>query len=257
MIHLLRQGIAKGVFSRTLYKFIKFDDYTDKIIENSELYFSSPMNFNDPFDCNLSFRQRYSHGEIKQRLKSFKIDYPNFPMAKLRETFGTNTKKFASVSEKFTREAVRKSGILSLTRDNTNITMWSHYAHNHTGLVLELDVEEDFDFFVNYGNVIYKEEYDLLSYARNRNDSLAQLFTTKYTDWAYENEVRIMDFTKNGTKRFKKSVLKNIYFGCKSDVEKREHIIDLCKKNGFEHVNFYKAQIVQGEFSIKFNQLKK
>ena len=33
-----------------LYKYGKFDEYTEKLFTHNEIYFSSPNEFNDPFD---------------------------------------------------------------------------------------------------------------------------------------------------------------------------------------------------------------
>lgn len=33
-----------------LYKYGKFDEYTEKLFTHNEIYFSSPDEFNDPFD---------------------------------------------------------------------------------------------------------------------------------------------------------------------------------------------------------------
>ena len=41
-------------FPPILYKYRRWDDlYHKRILENNELYLSSPKHFNDPFDCRI------------------------------------------------------------------------------------------------------------------------------------------------------------------------------------------------------------
>jgi len=44
----------------TLFKYCKLDKYFYSMIENKQLWFSSPPDINDPFDCNVSWDINYS-----------------------------------------------------------------------------------------------------------------------------------------------------------------------------------------------------
>ena len=74
---------------------------------------------------------------------------------------------------------IKGSGILSLSKTNKSIPMWSHYSKNHEGLVFELDVKEDYDFFCTFGLVDYVEDYEILSLSKFGNEELNDIFTTK------------------------------------------------------------------------------
>ena len=50
-----------------LYKYGKFDEYTEKLFTNNEIYFSSPDEFNDPFDS----RPRYICEGNKQQVENY------------------------------------------------------------------------------------------------------------------------------------------------------------------------------------------
>ncbi|MDY0117603.1 MAG: DUF2971 domain-containing protein [Sulfurimonadaceae bacterium] len=252
---LLKKGIEQGTFKDILYKYREFGERTNEIIINSEFYFAPPNSFNDPFDCNLSYKDKYSKQEILQSYKWYVEKYPHIKVSDLKQHFGIKAKTFTKGFSKLYSDMANNTGILSLSTDNKNITMWSHYARNHTGLVFELDVKEDYDFFDLYGIVEYKDEYQLLSYAKDRAKELPKQFLTKYTDWEYEKEIRIINYKQFGIKKFNKSTLKTIYFGCKANKSDIRHIIQLCKNYGFEHVEFQKAEMKKGEFAIEFNKI--
>ncbi len=254
---LLKIGIESGKFQNKLYKFRDFSDFTDKIILNSEFYFASPKRFNDPFDCNLSYRQDYTQEEILAKYEYLALKF-SLPKEKFIEEYGLTLKNFLDNYPKLNDKLVSQSGILSLSKSNKNITMWSHYANEHKGLAFELQVDEDYDFFHGYGIVEYTKEYELLSYTNlTSNKDYEKLFLTKYTDWEYEEEIRVIDYNKNGTKKFNKKALKTIYFGYRADETNIKKIIQLCQLNGFEHVVFKKAKLIPGKFALDFDEIDK
>lgn len=254
---LLEYGIDNGTVPSKLYKFRNIDKRTIEIIKNSEFYFSSPTDFNDPFDCNLSYKKDYNKEEIEEAFKRFIKRYPSATMEKMIETIGYESKSFYDFYSKINQENIPTYGILSLSKRCKNISMWSHYSDNHKGLVFELNIKEDLDFFNSFGMVNYKNEYELLSYAKDNREELIKLFLTKYTDWEYEKEVRIIDYEKYGCKKFKKKALKTIVFGYKTNIKYIKCIIRLCQKNGFEHVTFQRTKLIPGKFALDFDALEK
>ena len=148
---LLKEGIESGEFPNKVYKFRDFSDFTDKIILNSEFYFASPKRFNDPFDCNLSYRQDYTQEEILAKYDYLSSKFA-FTKEQLIEKYGSSLNDFLNKYPELNDKLVSQSGILSLSKSNKNITMWSHYANEHKGLAFELRVDEDYDFF--HGSVI-------------------------------------------------------------------------------------------------------
>lgn len=252
---LLKEGIENSVFPNNVYKFRDFSDFTDKIILNSEFYFASPKRFNDPFDCNLSYRQDYTEEEILKKYE-YLASKLSFSKEQFIEKYGSSLNDFLNKYPKLNDKFISQSGILSLSKNNKNITMWSHYANEHKGLAFELQVDEDYEFFHGYGIVEYTKEYELLSYTNlEPNKDFEKLFLTKYTDWEYEEEIRIIDYSKNGIRKFKKSILKTIYFGYRADETNIKKIIQLCQLNGFEHVIFKKAKLIPGKFELDFDEL--
>ena len=90
---LLKEGIENGVFPNNVYKFRDFSDFTDKIILNSEFYFASPKRFNDPFDCNLSYRQDYTEEEILKKYE-YLASKLSFSKEQFIEKYGSSLNDF-------------------------------------------------------------------------------------------------------------------------------------------------------------------
>jgi hypothetical protein len=254
---LVKLGIKEKQFPMFLYKYRDFGEFTNDIIMNSQFYFSPPKSFNDPFDCNLFFKESYSKEEIDKYKDNFLIRNPKINPNILHNYFSGDGYIFHHKLKESKTQLIENVGILSLSKNYKSITMWSHYSKNHEGLVFELDVKKDYSFFYMFGIVDYIEEYELLSYAEDPRKELYNLFTTKYIDWKYEEEIRIIDFDKYGVRKFKKNLLKSILFGYKAKEENIKSVINLCQTNGFTHIKFKKAKLIPGKFALDFDEINK
>lgn len=254
---LIQRGIDKGTLPNKLYKYREVNKRTIQIIKKLHFYFASPSSFNDPFDCNLFYKQEYTKAEREKVLQEFEANNPPIRLKEIKKHIGSGGHKFYEFYSEKNKIMVENCGILSLSKTHKNITMWSHYANNHKGIVFELKVEKDLDFFNLFGIVKYKEEeYELLSFT-SKNKDLEELFFTKYKDWTYEEEIRIVDYAKNGLRKFKKEVLSTIIFGCKSNEKLIKAIIKLCHKLALNHIEFKKAKMIPGKFALDFETLDK
>lgn len=117
----------------------------------------------------------------------------------LKKRFKHNIKEFMDLH-----------GVLCLSEIPDNLLMWSHYADNHKGAVVEFFVDENDPFNLFYINYVAKTsdaKFDKVSYKKNRSylgcsltDDLQKIrehYTfTKSEDWDYEKEHRfIFPFT--------------------------------------------------------------
>jgi len=241
------------------YKYRAFDEFTDRIITNSSLYYASPHDFNDPFDCQLSFRESYSKKEIREFFIDFLTRRPDFPLPlkKLISEYG-KSEQFINFAKQHMNKFIQNVGIVSLSKNYNNILMWSHYADNHKGLVFEFSEIQKYNKISKMigTSITYKNSYDLLSYTpaskEDQINELEKLFLTKHNHWIYEEEFRLIDFSFQGEKEFPKEILTSIIFGLNTKQSDIDHMIQLCKDNGFEHVKFKKAQKAPGKFALEF-----
>ena len=177
-----------------LYKYVGYDAGI-KILENNTVGFRQPFLFNDPFELLASYPDPQSN-----------------PFGEIR-----NWAKRGMWAENY--------GVLSLTRSPLNPLMWAHYANEHKGFVIGIDVgieiltsEEKNLIPVQFGNVIYtgsKPTYEFLSkfgepisvsstyhFVPSQFEKLQRVFLYKPMCWSYEEEVRIVKCI-NGVKEGK------------------------------------------------------
>lgn len=119
-------------------------------------------------------------------------------------------------AQMFTERLCKEFGILSLTSKPDNKLMWSHYAANHSGMVLELDTTQDFfthrltaiDSLSGPKPVVYADQFptfpnlhDLTELAEKETAKVwGPLMFTKSDDWAYETEWRMVRYLKYADK---------------------------------------------------------
>lgn len=245
-----------------LYKYKSFtDEYKDNIITNSALHFSKVENFNDPLDSRLTYIQNYTEEEIKE----YWLANPQYykTIKEVLDEFGTN-EKFIKKQKEINNNYVSKIGVLSLSANPKNILMWSHYSDNHKGLVYEFEPrmfhDKKHNSFTGFPHEIaYVDKYDLLSYIilddKKKEEQYTKELLTKHTGWKYEEEYRFIDLCNNGEKQFDKNSLKSIIFGAKAQKNDMNYMIELCSENGFNHVQFKKAKIMDGRFEIVIEDL--
>lgn len=94
---------------------------------------------------------------------------------------------------KFKEEVGNDKGIICFSESWSNPLLWGHYAEKHSGMALGFDVSRDNLFQVNYTTDRAKIEFD--ENARkivNGNQVMKRLLSTKFVDWKYEEEWRML-----------------------------------------------------------------
>jgi Protein of unknown function (DUF2971) len=104
------------------------------------IFFPSPADFNDPFDC--KFRPTVTASRLKRERFTRELVQERKPgMPKhLIKKFAKRASSRASFEEGERRLMVRISGsvgMLCVTERNDSVLMWSHYANKHQGVCLQ------------------------------------------------------------------------------------------------------------------------
>lgn len=112
--------------------------------------------------------------------------------------------------------------VCSLTTNEDNNLMWSHYANMHQGVVLEIKVSDSYKVHnMNYSG--YRNMYDS---EKLSEDNIVEILTNKEEHWYYEEEKRVI--IKN--EKYINIELLKIYLGAKVDERKKEILKELVKK---------------------------
>src|SRR5690349_10772160 len=106
----------------TVYKYRTFSPRSLEIFEKREVYFSSPTQLNDPYDCRISIRPA-----LEEAIERSSRDGDRRLQARL-ERF----RRIDHIFDKMESD-IGNVGVLSLSYTPTNVVMWAHYAENHRG----------------------------------------------------------------------------------------------------------------------------
>ena len=244
---------------KSVYRYRKITDYSIKELINDEFVLSRLNLQNDPYEGKAYYDLN--------KIKDFFLNNPNY-----LKTY--NEKKWYRLYEDIKDDYIinnsgnninnqisRLSYIASLSYDHSNEVMWSHYANNGKGFVIEYDLDllEEMAYsigktiFTGDINYIYKridntdliisilklylnsnisEEEKLASY-----NSFKQLLFTKSNKWQYENEYRIalIDF-ENKLEHINLFNIKPkaIYLGENINLSDKITLISICKDKNID-----------------------
>lgn len=244
----LVRAIAEGSFPRYLYKYRVPSDRTKSIFESNSIWFSSPKDFNDPFDCNLSEVEEHSQNDVKNFYKHImegRVDGVYWMEQK------PNAEKLKEIMERAKNQVLLESGVLCLSKKFDDILMWSHYTDSHKGLVIEFDLQADPDFFISPVNVNYVDDYEPTNYFADPHTSVTRLISTKSSCWKYEEEVRIIKQNGAGLRNFLPQSISGVFFGCQTDESFAEQIKKLCGREELKHIKFSSMKTMRSKFALE------
>lgn len=219
------KNIVQQYIPLNLYKYGSFrSEYWKNVICKAQIYLSSPIEFNDPFDCKANFdykratKKGFFRNELLKTLSEEKID------------------KFPSEFVQNVTEMIRKNTFVFCFSEVWNsILMWSHYADSHSGYCVEYDMSQVKNYLIeNLYPVLYEKEYvdmtDSLVYTRSKPGLICHLVKAK--EWDYEREWRIVENNKKPI--YFKKALKAVHLGINCSPKIRGEIIQWAKENNKE-----------------------
>ena len=264
---------------KLFYKYRSIDKHTESLLINNELFFNHPANFNDPFDCKLDF---FHKGPLEMW-----VDF--FSRRNMHPVAARNLIKDKLKERVFKRE---KDEILYEGRDliddgdllraccfserKNSLLMWGHYAENHEGICISFksfSVGEyfclplDFDYVLPFFKVEYLDDkpaaINLLGIS-NPDDTkciIKDFYLTKFTDWEYEHEYRLLatinDREGESVIKFQKDSLEGVTFGLKikkDNALRIKTIIDKYYKG--MGVKFYRAAKSDRRYAVEFEEIR-
>ncbi len=282
---------------RTFFKY--HDAKTAQIVlRDCTRLWSSPSEFNDPFDCNFNIYLTDNHellakNETEKIISLITSNEPipgsdNNPTLKKYERMRQNLK--SGITKENIRETMR-TGIMKdikplalkfndgidqvkkklddnndialfcVSEINDNILMWSHYAKNHTGVVIEFHCTED-SVLTCAKPVEYTKSLPVLNEVPIGSEALTSYYIetlcyAKSIDWAYEKEWRVATTHRNKSKTkeilpYNPKELKSVYLGCKICQNKEKEIISIIREKHSD-VLIYKANKHPRKFALEFS----
>lgn len=143
-----------------IYKFrSNADEYLEDILKSEEFYFNDWEEMNDPLEGFFTYYlEEHTNDEISQ-IYTDKNEYR----------------------------------ICCFSKEYKEILLWSHYANNHKGICIEIEVDEESigkeGIFLK--DIEYEEKLpELLSKEDGKSKDSKILLTKKLKKWEYEEEIR-------------------------------------------------------------------
>lgn len=233
-----------------LYKYLSYDDGAKALLENGTLKYSYFGEFNDPFDCVVSYDLKDSLEYYKSRKDLMKAVgdklnlSPSQRISKMPQLL-KNVENSIRTGD-FHKSIMERIGICCLSMVPDSILMWSHYSDHHKGIVVEFNTFQDkytelFDVekkLIGYP-IIYQEAMPKIS-ARNGQDgflAVQSTILTKSPSWDYEEEFRVISTHSGpGIHNFDHSLITRVITGVKMTDEEYSDIVERIDK-----INLYKG----------------
>ena len=255
----LLEGIPEILF--------KYRDWANehhrKIIFNNEIYFPSMSQFNDPYEGKIPYR--YKDEDLTpdnifiKMLSMAKSEHPdwsdeqlhNYTYEHQRENLLFDESHLESVFHQTIEDIERNFGIFSLTTEENNFLMWSHYSRSHKGFCIGFNTRILWELTTGgIGPVAYDKVLPTFSLFEHPIMFSHKLLSTKSDIWAYENEFRII---KSGfarrTVKIPPETIAKVIFGCQMEFSIKLKIIDFIKSN-LKACEVYETSLNGNEFKI-------
>jgi hypothetical protein len=249
-----------------------------QLIESGELWFSRATSFNDPFDTAITYNFEGLNSDIAEK---WAIQATNRYESHLTEDA---RRKFAAkrLSEirsdpaylqkmqvEFIEQNYNSFGICSLSRLNNNILMWGHYAKNHRGLCVGLNVSHIWQVAQQLASreqvldlvpVSYSDSKPQINFYQtmlaDNSDEVQVFYSSKSVHWSYENEFRLVMYNRtNCTYKFGPELVREVIFGCRTPEPERDAIINFCRQHNL-NVSFFQASTDELQYKLNINTIK-
>lgn len=133
-----------------IYKPLKTLAHFDQLANymNQKMWFTKLSEFNDPFEAHF-FMQRATYNEILDNNEAYKFYFDDF---KKNNPLGTEVDFKLSLEGEYNFKCGKVTpidswfsdhGAICFTDDPSNIPMWAHYAQNHTGYCVQVEIDFD------------------------------------------------------------------------------------------------------------------
>jgi hypothetical protein len=232
--------------------------WLEEIFRNKEIFLSSPVQLNDPFECRPYITWYRSSRKIQDYfLRQVEKRYPYANRATRRQELRNAKDRFKSNAESFIKNAyedfMRTTGLYCLSQINNDLLMWSHYSDGHKGVVLEFDTTKENTLFWEALEVHYSKEYPVVNIMEiGEPEEYRKLLLTKFIQWEYEKEWRIIRTPGEGGSgkyRFAPELLTGVVMGASIKSENKEKILGWVKDFPSE-ITLYQAKLDETKYNL-------
>jgi hypothetical protein len=254
-------------FPDKVYKYRKWNNtFHRSILTKNEVFFSSPQDFDDPYDCKNSVRYDLLAGnELEQfviaKTEEYAPDAALHEKVQLRKLAISNlqNREFQlQKTEETYHEFCERLGVLCLTAYNKELSMWEKYADEHKGFCVGFHSKILFNDPLHFGGggpVDYVEALPVIHPLDDYELRNIKLVYSKLNSWEFEKEYRVHKFNEYGfTPEQRKVVLPDSVFaevilGANMPASDRLEII-IAIRTRFPDVTIFQASLRGSELTL-------
>ena len=248
-----------------LYKYEAFSIQSLLNLKRQIIYFSSPSNFNDPYDCAVTPAIDSPSDEELQLLRQMCAKDERIAPKARNDFEAKSDSAVRKILVDATREAIDRgiqrflqtNGVACFSKKNCDLLMWSHYGGHYKGFCLEfataLDPQIEFREVhyvpspphLNVKSILLDDDFQIVK----------ELFCTKSETWAYEEEWRAIHQVGGTQHVYSPEMLTGVYFGPDIDSQARE-IVCLILAGQNDTARLWKGSRSTTEFRVLFEEIK-
>ena len=157
---LVEKMVYDNQLPQTVFRMRTVNRYLFDSLINSEMWFSNPTDFNDPFDCGIDMKiNTSSQAEFQAYFKNHLARHFSEEELAHIDTSNISREHFEFLINKIARRVTERKGIACFLTTCGNLLMWAHYADSHKGIAMKFNVLGDTEFFSPMKKVNYEEVY--------------------------------------------------------------------------------------------------
>lgn len=222
----------------------KFKPISERLWDSlraGDVYFASPSDLNDPFDCQIDM------------VKARKLALATVG----RQMLGDEEHRWQKIADHINNQA-KTCGVFSLCAGeivgNNSQLFWPHYGDCHRGVCLTYRIPYSFVLEEMIGIASVDYGTDKLFAALNElslvtrptfeevKPLITALLTTKAKAWEYEEEFRLVAF-KAGPQKIERAWLAQICFGLRVDEKTKQKTISAMREWGYNECTFAEVHV--------------
>ncbi len=247
----------------TIYKYENFSVQSLKNLKAQSIYFGSPLNFNDPYDCALKAGVDHPTDTDIDNLRaaySKRSDVPSEIQKQFAEAGTDELREIViqsalSTLEIHAEQFLKTRGVSCFSGRNDDLLMWSHYGGRYQGFCLGFST--DYEPFTKIRRVEYTEEMPKINAVEallhDNYDQMLDLFCTKSISWKYEEEWRRMHQQAGTLFTYEAEALESVFFGPDIDFPSLE-IICLILAGQNPNVQCWRGYRSNERFEVTFKK---
>lgn len=241
--------------------------YLERVFTHHEVYFASPRDFNDPFDCRVD---ECFDGTDEEWLGFYRDWVKRHDSVLAPEQQEAQAQRL--LAEGRHRNPVHQRammvdlqcftdnfGIFCVSTRPDSLAMWARYADGHRGICLEFEHLVGL-FPTLAADTAAQQVHYALEMPRLRvldQDRLHRLearVLTKSREWHDEHEHRFLHGRNEpGVRIFRPEGLTRVIFGCRTPVEDRLVVRDWVS-SGRTRPRLYEAEIREGQYALEIRR---